>query len=250
MIHISIMKYIYYFIILCTLIIIGLSVYKNYFTPEKTDSWNNQVRLPMQVVSAPVKKEYAIVTFGDSLTAGYGVDLKDSYPSILQEVLNKRFSEKDVKIKVINMGVSGETTSGGMERIDFVISQNPNLILLGVGANDMLRATPLSLTRNNLEAIVKRFNVAEIPIIILGMESQASNGADYKKEFDAIYKNISKKYDLPLVPFFLKGVALVPSLNTADGIHPNRAGYEKIIDQNILPILLPFLESDLDKKAL
>jgi acyl-CoA thioesterase-1 len=189
-----------------------------------------------------IKKEYKIVAFGDSLTAGYGVDLKDSYPSILEENLKKKAEAKNTEIKIINMGVSGETTSGGVDRVEFVISQNPNLVLLGLGANDMLRSTAPSLTRDNLDKIIKSFKDKNIKVILLGMESQITNGIEYRKEFNSIYPDLSEKYDLPLVPFFLKGVVLVPSLNTADSIHPNRMGYEKIIKENVEPVLLPYLK--------
>jgi acyl-CoA thioesterase-1 len=160
----------------------------------------------------------------------------------LEEVLNKEARDKNVSIKVVNMGVSGETSSGGLDRVDFVISQNPDLVLLGLGANDMLRATDPSLVKNNLEKIIKSFKGKNITVILLGMQSQVSNGINYKIDFDSIYPDLSKKYKLPLVPFFLEGVALVPNLNTSDGIHPNRSGYEKIIDENIMNVLLPYLE--------
>lgn len=236
------MKYLYAFIIISVMVIISLVKINN----TKNNTINEITNTTPNTVS---KKEYKIVAFGDSLTAGYGVDLKDSYPSILEEKLNteneKILKEKNIKITVVNMGVSGETTSGGLERVDFVISQKPKLVLLGLGGNDMLRATNPSLIKDNLNNIIKSLTDKNIKVILLGMESQVSNGLEYRKEFGNTYKDLSKKYDLPLVPFFLKGVALVSSLNIEDGIHPNRAGYEKIIDENILPILLPVLEDAL-----
>ncbi len=184
------------------------------------------------------KKELTIVAFGDSLTAGYGVDLSESYPYILDE----RLAQEKISAKVINMGVSGETTQGGTERVSFVLEQEPDVVLLGLGANDMLRSLPPSLVRTNLDFIIKSLTDANKKVVLLGMKSSITNGSAYRQEFDVIYEDLAKKYDLALVPFFLEGVVLRSSLNTSDGIHPNKAGYEKIVDENILPILLPYLK--------
>lgn len=183
------------------------------------------------------RASYTIIAFGDSLTAGYGVSLEESYPYILEQELLKR----DKNIRVLNMGVSGEVTTAGLERVEFVLAQKPSLVLLGLGANDMLRASSPEITRTNLEIIIERFKEADVPIILLGMKSVASNGEEYRAVFDSIYPFLAKKYAIPLVPFFLEGVALNPRLNTPDGIHPNKAGYEKIVQDNILPVLLPTL---------
>lgn len=184
------------------------------------------------------KKELTIVAFGDSLTAGYGVDLSESYPYILEG----RLAQEKTSAKVINMGVSGETTQGGTERVSFVLEQEPDVVLLGLGANDMLRSLPPSLVRTNLDSIIKSLTDANKKVVLLGMKSSITNGSTYRQEFDVIYEDLAKKYNLALVPFFLEGVVLRPSLNTSDGIHPNKAGYEKIVDENILPILLPYLK--------
>jgi len=191
-----------------------------------------------------VKREFKIVAFGDSLTAGFNVPLKDSYPSILEDILNnsREYKEYDVTFKVINMGVSGETTSGGLDRIDFVIEQKPDLILLGLGANDMLRNTDPAFIRSNIDSVIQKIISSQTPLILLGMQSVASNGREYKRDFDSIYPTLARKYDLPLVPFFLDGVALKSAFNTADGIHPNRQGYEEIVNENILPVLRPSLK--------
>jgi acyl-CoA thioesterase I len=176
---------------------------------------------------------FKIVAFGDSLTAGYGVKLEESYPAQLESYLR----EENPNIAVVNMGVSGETTTGGLDRVDFVISQNPNLVLLGLGANDMLRSTSPDLTKANLEKMILAFKEKNIPVVLLGMEAQVTSGFAYKKKFDVIYKDLAKKYDLALVPFFLENVVLVKSLNIDDGIHPNKAGYEKIVKENVLPVV-------------
>ena len=197
------------------------------------------------------KKEFTIVAFGDSLTAGFGVDLKDSYPSLLEDILNEsvEYKKYNVSFKVINMGVSGESSSGGLDRVDFVLDQKPNLVLIGLGANDMLRSTDPILVRSNIDGIVQKIVLNKVPAILMGVQSAAGNGKEYKKSFDSIYPSVAKKYNLALVPFFLEGVALVPGLNTADGIHPNRVGYEKIINVNILPVLNQVIEKIIKPKT-
>jgi acyl-CoA thioesterase-1 len=214
-----------------SLIILGIVFF--YFSQNNTTSSPPQTKEPA--------KQFTIAAFGDSLTAGYGVDLSESYPYILEQ----RLKEEGLSMKVINMGVSGETTSGGLERVAFVIEQNPDIILLGLGANDMLRSLPPSLVKTNLDSMIRELLAVNKKIVLLGMKSSITNGAAYRKEFDTIYEDLAKQYSLPLVPFILEGVALRPSLNTSDGIHPNKAGYEKMVDENILPILLPYLKKSL-----
>lgn len=239
------MKYFYLFIFVLVFIFVGIFVYNEILVNQKDVSVNkiqNDKKSDLNADTNDIKNIYKIIAFGDSLTAGYGVELKDSYPAILQERLKDNMINNDLKIDIINMGVSGETTSGGLDRVDFIISQNPDLVLLGLGANDMLRALDVKLVKENLEKIIISLQKSGIDIILLGMQSQTSNGDYYKNNFDKIYKDLSIKYDINLVPFFLEGVVLSPILNTQDGIHPNRKGYEFIIENNILPVLLPFLK--------
>lgn len=179
-------------------------------------------------------KVVTIVAFGDSLTAGYGVQLNESYPSQLE----KELTTQGKNVRVINMGVSGETTTAGLDRVAFVLAQKPDLILLGLGANDMLRSSSPSIAKKNLKSILEQFKLAGTPVILLGMKSVSSNGELYTEEFDSIYPTLAKEYNVPLVPFFLEGVALDPTLNTSDGIHPNKKGYSIIIKNNVLPVLL------------
>jgi len=223
--------------------ILSLSLYA--FVYKKPSPGNIQNTDPGTGVS---KKEFKIVAFGDSLTAGLNVPLKDSYPNILEDILNKNpeFREYNLTFKVVNMGVSGETTSGGLDRVDFVLEQKPDLILLGLGANDMLRNTNPAFILSNIDSVIQKITSSKVPVVLLGMQSVASNGREYKEYFDSIYPTLAKKYNLPLVPFFLNGVALQPNLNTADGIHPNRLGYEEIVNKNILPVLGPNLKQIID----
>lgn len=184
--------------------------------------------------SKPVlQKSYKIVAFGDSLTAGYGIDKGDSYPSVLQQ----RLQVINPNVTVINMGVSGETSAEGLKRIGDIIDQNPDVVFLGLGANDILRSLPVADARKNLEEIIKILQEKKITIVLLGMQTSLNSPAVYRKEFNAIYSNLAKKYDLKLVPFFLQGVALKGDLNISDRLHPNKAGYIKIVDENIMPVV-------------
>lgn len=228
------MKYI--IITLVVVAAIGIAWYM-YTTISGTTAVQSNMSSNSATPAPKVGEEYLIVAFGDSLTAGLNVRLEESYPNQLALLLQ----QGRPNIRVVNMGVSGETTTGGLSRVDFVIAQKPKLVLLGLGANDMLRATDPSLTRSNLEKILTEFQAANIPVVLLGMQSQSSNGADYVQRFNAIYPELAAKYQVPLVPFFLLGVVLDPVLNTSDGIHPNREGYAKIVRENILPILEPLL---------
>ena len=175
-----------------------------------------------------------VVLFGDSLMAGYGLP-KEHHLSV---VLEEDFKKDGLNIKIINGSVSGSTSSGGLNIAEWSLSEpDIDLIILGLGANDMLRGIKPEETEKNLEEIIKIANSKNIKIIIAGMVAPTSHGAEYKKEFDTIYPKLSNKYNLPLIPFLLEGVALNPSLNQPDGIHPNKEGtmvISKILKKNIL----------------
>ena len=178
-----------------------------------------------------------VILFGDSLMAGYGLP-KEHHLSV---VLESDFQKDGLNIKIINGSVSGSTSSGGLNIADWSLSEpGIDLIILGLGANDMLRGIKPAETEKNLEEIIKIANNKNIKIIIAGMVAPTTHGAEYKKEFDVIYPKLSKKYNLPLIPFLLEGVALDPSLNQQDGIHPNKQGTIKVsetIKKSIINIL-------------
>ena len=178
-----------------------------------------------------------VVLFGDSLMAGYGLS-KEHHLSI---VLENNLKEAGLNIKVINGSVSGSTSSNGLNRAYWSLSEpGIDLIILGLGANDMLRGILPEETEKNLEKIIKIINIKKIKVILAGMVAPNTHGEKYKKEFDAIYPKLSKKYNIPLIPFLLDGVALNPNLNQNDGIHPNKKGTIKIsetIEKSIIKIL-------------
>lgn len=179
---------------------------------------------------------YKIVAFGDSLTAGYGLPLLDSYPSELEREL--RAAGRSVS--VINAGISGETSRGNRERAEFIRSQNPQIVLLGIGGNDALRALPTSELKKNISETVEVLTSGTNPpeVILLQMQAPQNAGADYKREFDAIYTDVAKSYSLTLIPFLVEEVFLNRNLLLSDGIHPNKEGYKILVSKYIYPEVL------------
>ena len=179
-----------------------------------------------------------LLVLGDSLSAGYGLQPADSFPAQLEEALH----DAGYDVRVINAGVSGDTTAGGLSRLAWALSDKPHIVLLELGGNDALRGLPPAETYANLDAILARLEDHAISVILAGMQAPRNLGEDYTTAFDAIYPRLASKYDLPFYPFFLEGVALDPALNQADGIHPNPAGVREIVRR-----ILPLLQAELDK---
>ena len=170
-----------------------------------------------------------VVLFGDSLMAGYGLPAEQHLSVVLQDSLQK----DGYKIQIINGSVSGSTSSAGLGRAEWTLAEpNIDLMILGLGANDMLRGINPNETEKNLEGIIAIARERKIKLIIAGMLAPTSHGSSYKKSFDNIYPAIAKKHNASLIPFLLEGVALKPELNQADGIHPNAQG--TIVISNIL----------------
>ena len=162
-----------------------------------------------------------VLLFGDSLMSGYGLPEEDH----LSVVLEKSLKSEGYEIQIFNGSISGDTSLDGLDRIEDELSDvSYDLIIIGLGANDMLRRINPDQTKQNLEGIIKIITSNNIKIILAGMVASPTNGLSYKKKFDKIYPDLSKKFELELIPFLLKGVALNPSLNQADGIHPNEKG--------------------------
>lgn len=181
---------------------------------------------------APSDAAIEIIAFGDSLTAGYGLPAGESYPAQLEAAL--RANGHDVSI--INAGVSGETTRGNLERAKFIREQNPDIVLLGIGGNDALRALPIADTIKNITDTVTILQSGEQPpvVMLLQMQSPLNAGLAYKREFDAMYEEIASTYDLILVPFITTEVFLERTNKLPDGIHLNKTGYGKVVDLYLL----------------
>lgn len=178
-----------------------------------------------------------IIALGDSLTAGYGVEESLSYPNRLQNRLNK----EGFPHRVINAGVSGDTTAGGLRRINWVLKQQPDIVILALGANDALRGLPPSEIEKNLKSITKMCLAKGVKVLLAGMKAPPNYGQKYSKEFEEIYYRLAKVNNIPYVPFLLEGVAGIKGLNQPDGIHPTAEGYA-LVTELVWKVLLSMLE--------
>lgn len=186
-------------------------------------------------------KQKSIVVFGNSLTAGYGLEdsESDSYAGVIQQKINQLGKE----YKVVNSGLSGETTAGGEDRIDWILDRQPmDIFVLELGGNDALRGFPVEETYENLDAIIKKVKAKDesIEIILAGMQAPPNMGGDYIQDFADVYPRLAEKHNIKLVPFLLEGVGGVPQLNQPDGIHPTKEGHQILAD-NVWNILAPLL---------
>ncbi len=174
---------------------------------------------------APVAAPRRLLAFGDSLTAGYGLAPEDTIPVKLQA----RLQADGFKVNVANGGFSGDTSSGGLARVKWVLADHPQYALIEFGANDALRGLDPQLTRANLVKILDSMKSSGVRVLLIGMRAPANWGPDYEQAFDSIYPDLAKQYGVPLYPFFLDGVALDPGLNQPDGLHPNADGVDVIV---------------------
>jgi acyl-CoA thioesterase I len=181
---------------------------------------------------APIK----MVVLGDSLSAGYGLSGSDAFPAKLQKALKA----KDIAVDMTNAGVSGDTSSGGRDRLDWSVPEGTQAVIVELGANDALRGTDPAVTRAALTDILAQLKVRGIAVMLCGMVAPPNYGADFAARFNSIYPDLAKAYDVPLYRFFLEGVAADPKLNQADGMHPTAEGVD-IIVKNILPTVEAFL---------
>lgn len=186
--------------------------------------------------SSPSASERVIVAFGDSLTAGLGVTEEEAYPAVLE----RKVHEAGFSYRVINAGVSGETTAGGLRRVPWILQSRPEIVILELGANDGLRGLSLSETKNNLTEIIEALQREHVRIVLAGMRMPPNYGKEYTGAFEKIFPELAARYHLTLIPFFLEGVAARSDLNQPDGIHPTAKGYQIIVDK-VWPRLEPML---------
>lgn len=222
-------------ILLITLVLVGISwagfyLYQSKKTESKVDV----------VAQKGEEANTKIIAVGDSLTAGYGLPLAESYPMQLE----KKIKEAGYLVDVINAGISGETTAGLLERSDFVLSNKPDMILITIGGNDALRSLPINQTKQNLKNIIKKFknNVPAEKIFLMQVRSPLNSGISYALNFNSMYKEIAEVEGIKLVPFVETEVFLNNSLMLEDGIHPNKDGYKVLVDRYVLPAVLKELE--------
>ena len=190
------------------------------------------------LVNTAYSKTFKVIVFGDSLIAGYGLLKKDGFVNQLQNKIN--YSK--INLELTNSGVSGETSTGLLNRFKWVLEEEYDAVIISIGANDALRGINPIITYRNIENILIYLKKNKIPTMLIGMKAPSNLGKEYVNEFNAIYPNLSKKYDVFFYPFFLKDVALEPSFNQKDMIHPNKNGVIKIIE-NIFPYFLRFYKS-------
>ena len=178
-----------------------------------------------------------LMVYGDSLVAGYGLDAGLGFPEQLQSALTA--SGRD--IRVLNAGVSGDTTAGGLARLDWALADRPDAVIIVLGGNDLLRGLNPEQTRANLQAMLSRLRTDGIAVLLCGMLAPVNLGPDYRQQFDSLYPDLATEFGIDLYPFFLDGVALDPDLNLPDGLHPNPQGVA-IITTRILPYVVRLLD--------
>lgn len=214
---------------------------------DATDTTNNQANTVSVTTetTAPVNQQVnssslTILALGDSLTEGLGVDKNENYPAQLEDRLQEMGYDN---AKVINSGLSGETSTGLVNRLDWVSQTKPDITILTIGANDAIRGIDVATIEANIRTAVKRLQDNGSVVILGGMSIYDNLGSDYVAAFSDIYPRVAKDMNVTLIPFFLDGVGGDPELNQADAIHPTKEGYKIIVNDNILPILAPKLEA-------
>jgi acyl-CoA thioesterase I len=192
--------------------------------------------------TATAAPEIRVLVVGDSLAAGMGLPLDEAFPAVLE----RRLRADGLPARVQNGGVSGDTTTGGLERLGWLLRQRPDVVVIELGANDGLRGLPLDRTEENLRSLVARSRAAGASVLLVGMKVPTNMGPEYSRGFSDIFARVASDTGTPLVPFLLEGVALVPGANQADGIHPTREGQERLA-ANVLPHLQPLVRAAAEK---
>jgi len=191
-----------------------------------------------QVAATPAY-DGTIIAVGDSLTAGLGMTIDEAWPALLE----RKLIADGYNWQVINAGISGETSSGVLSRIKWIISRKPDIVILETGANDGLRGIPPDLIRENIDKAVQMLVEGKVTVILAGMQMVSNLGEEYTGSFAAIYPEIAEKHRIPLIPFLLRDVAGIPALNQADTIHPNAAGH-RIIAETVFPFVVQAIEKN------
>lgn len=192
-----------------------------------------------QTNAAPATDDRVLLVLGDSLAAGYGLDPSQAFPALLQQEIRK----EGLHFKVINAGLSGDTTAGGLRRLDWVLRQKVDVLLIELGGNDGLRGVPPETTRTNLQAMIERAKkkYPDIAIVIAGMKMPTTMGAEFRKQFEAVFPDVARANNALLIPFLLEGVGGIAELNLPDGIHPTAEG-QKIVASNVWTVIRPVLK--------
>jgi acyl-CoA thioesterase-1 len=194
--------------------------------------------VPQRAAQPPADRRPVILCFGDSLTAGFGVEPGKTYPDLMQVALD----EKGYRYRVVNAGISGDTTSGGLARMAEAVAAKPEIVLLELGGNDGLRGLPIEVTRANLEEMIRGFQASGATVVLAGMTLPRNYGPDYIGQFERIYRDLAKQYKLTLIPFLLEPLVSKPGMMQNDEIHPTASGYREVV-----PSFVRLLEPQLKK---
>jgi len=214
-------------------------------TGNETASATSDAARPASVAApTPIQSLPKIVAFGDSLTAGLGLSAAESYPAVLQEMLRA----DGYNYEVVNAGVSGDTSAGGVRRIDWSLDGDVRVVILELGANDLLRGQPVSEMKKNLSAIIERIKARDAKILLAGMDTLTSAGPDYRREIRDAFQSLAREHEVPMIPFFLEGVGGIASLNQQDGVHPNVEG-SRVVATTVYRYLRPLLDQDKQRAA-
>ena len=205
--------------------------------PQPAPAKDNPPASAVKAAAAAADNRPAIVCFGDSLTAGFGVDPGKSYPDVLQAELDR----DGYRYRIVNFGVSGDTTQDGLERLPLVLEERPSVVVLEFGANDGLRGQPVSVAEENLAQMIEALRKADVTTVLAGITLPPNYGPDYIRKFNAMYAELAAKYKLPLIPFLLAGVAGHAGLMQQDGLHPNTEG-TRLVAGNVARVLEPLLK--------
>ncbi len=220
-------------ILVCLALLVAVSCSQK---PQPATDTRNVPPAEAAPTSAAAPSKPRIVFLGDSLTAGLGLAIDQSYPALI----GHRLKERGYDYEIVNAGVSGDTSAGGLRRADWSLEGDVKVLIVALGGNDGLRGLPPAELKKNLQAIVDKAKARGIKVILAGMEAPPNNGADYTRDFRAVYPELAKEERVTLIPFLLQGVAGDPTLNQADGIHPNVRGAELVADlvwKTLEPIL-------------
>ena len=183
----------------------------------------------------PAHAEVKLLVIGDSLTSGYGLTSKDGFIPRLKHALKEKIRRD---ITIINAGVAGDTTSGGLARLEWLLKERPDAVIIALGSNDALRGIAPKITQRNLQTMIMRLQEDNLPVLLIGARSPPSQGPDYESRFNSVFPLLAEQFSIAFYPFFLEGVALRQELNQADGIHPNKRGVALIVER-----LAPLIES-------
>jgi acyl-CoA thioesterase-1 len=216
-----------------------MAVNKSEITPKRQcQTWRTVILCLCLVSGLAAAETRTLLFFGDSLTAGYGLDPDEAFPALIQ----RKLTESGRDWRVVNAGLSGETTAGGLRRLDWILRQPVDIFVIELGGNDGLRGIPPGTSRANLEAMIKRIQerFPNVKVVLAGMQMPTNMGLDYTRQFAAMYPDIAEKLKVTLIPFLLEGVGGVPRLNLPDGIHPTAEGH-KIVAETVWRTLEPLL---------